>query len=84
MRVLALVLAVALTTAAATPAWPRPAPAARPAHGLSIHGDLKYASGFRHFDYVNPRAPKGGGVTRAAIGTFDNLNPFIQIGRAHV
>jgi microcin C transport system substrate-binding protein len=80
MRLLALVLAVALTTASATPAWPRSAPTARPAHGISIHGDLKYGPGFAHFDYVNPRAPKGGSVTRAATGTFDNLNPFIFKG----
>ncbi len=79
MRTLAVVLAVALT-AAATPAWPRPAPPPRPAHGLSIHGDLKYGPGFRHFDYVDPRAPKGGSVTLAATGTFDNLNPFILKG----
>lgn len=29
-------------------------------HGLSIFGDLKYAADFRHFDWVNPDAPKGG------------------------
>src|SRR5215471_12006958 len=80
MRLLAFVLAMALSTAAATPAWPRPAPPAHPAHGLSIHGDLKYGPGFAHFDYVNPRAPKGGSVTLSAIGTFDNLNPFILKG----
>src|SRR5262249_4100906 len=80
MRLLAFVLAMALSTAAATPAWPRPAPPSRPAHGISIHGDLKYGPGFAHFDYVNPRAPKGGSVTRATTGTFDNLNPFILKG----
>jgi len=51
-------------------------------HGLSIYGDLKYGPGFRHFDYVNPDAPKGGDVRLAAIGTFDNLNPFILKGVA--
>jgi microcin C transport system substrate-binding protein len=51
-------------------------------HGLSIYGDLKYAPGFKHFDYVNPDAPKGGDVRLAAIGTFDNLNPFILKGVA--
>jgi microcin C transport system substrate-binding protein len=80
MRALAFVLAVTLTTAAATPAWPRPAPPPRSAHGISIHGDLKYGPGFARFDYVNPRAPKGGSVTLRAIGTFDNLNPFILKG----
>ena len=31
-------------------------------HGLSLFGDLKYPEGFKHFDYVNPAAPKGGAV----------------------
>src|SRR3989442_5129539 len=79
MRALAVLLALTLS-AAATPAWPRSAPGAGPAHGLSIHGDLKYGPGFTQFDYVNPRAPKGGSVTLPAIGTFDNLNPFILKG----
>ena len=79
MRILAVVLAVALT-AAAVPAWPSSAPGAGPTHGLSIHGDLKYGPGFRHFAYVNPAAPKGGSVRLSATGTFDNLNPFILKG----
>src|SRR6266850_1961710 len=78
MRALAVILALILTAAA--PAWPRSAPGAGPVHGLSIHGDLKYGPGFAHFDYVDPRAPKGGSVTLSAIGTFDNLNPFILKG----
>jgi microcin C transport system substrate-binding protein len=49
-------------------------------HGLSIHGDLKYPPGFKHFDYASPEAAKGGDVRLAAIGTFDNLNPFILKG----
>jgi microcin C transport system substrate-binding protein len=43
-------------------------------HGLSLFGDLKYPAGFKHFDYVNADAPKGGGVRQIAIGTFDNFN----------
>ena len=76
MKVLAGVLAVALTAAA--PAGP--VPAAGPGHGLSIHGDLKYGPGFPHFAYVDPAAPRGGDVRLAATGTFDNLNPFILKG----
>jgi microcin C transport system substrate-binding protein len=49
-------------------------------HGLSLFGDLKYGPGFTHFDYADPDAPKGGTVRYAAIGTFDNLNPFILKG----
>jgi len=27
---------------------------------ISAFGDLKYPAGFKHFDYLNPYAPKGG------------------------
>ena len=43
-------------------------------HGISLMGDLKYQPSFKHFDYVNPNAPKGGLVRLAANGTFDNFN----------
>ncbi len=43
-------------------------------HGLSLFDELKYPAGFKHFDYVNPQAPKGGTVRMIAIGTFDNFN----------
>ena len=79
MRALAIVLVVALAVTIA-PTWSRSAPVAGPAHGLSIHGDLKYPPSFAHFAYVDPRAPKGGSVTFSAIGTFDNLNPYILKG----
>ena len=46
-------------------------------HCLSLFGDLKYPPGFRHFDYVNPQAPKGGTLRLAALGTFDNFNQVI-------
>jgi microcin C transport system substrate-binding protein len=46
-------------------------------HGLSLFGDLKYPPGFRHFDYVNPQAPKGGSVRFVALGTFDNFNAAV-------
>ncbi len=46
-------------------------------HGLSLFGDLKYPAGFRHFDYVDPQAPKGGTVRQMAFGTYDNFNPTV-------
>jgi microcin C transport system substrate-binding protein len=46
-------------------------------HGLSLFGDPKYPAGFKHFDYVNPQAPKGGTVRLSAAGTFDNLNTVV-------
>ena len=43
-------------------------------HGLSLLGEPRYAAGFKHFDYVNPNAPKGGVVRLGSQGTFDSLN----------
>ena len=51
------------------------APAMR--HALSLFGDVKYPAGFKHFDYVNPAAPKGGVVRQIAVGTFDNFNMVV-------
>ena len=34
----------------------------------------KYPPDFKHFDYVNPNAPKGGLVRLGAQGTFDSFN----------
>jgi microcin C transport system substrate-binding protein len=47
-------------------------------HALSLFSDIKYPAGFKHFDYVNPDAPKGGTVRQIAIGTFDNFNLTIS------
>jgi microcin C transport system substrate-binding protein len=47
-------------------------------HGLSLFGDLKYPAGFKHYDYVNPTAPKGGVVRQIAFGTFDNFNIVVS------
>jgi len=47
-------------------------------HGLSLFGDLKYPAGFKHYDYVNPNAPKGGTVRQIAFGTFDNFNLVVS------
>ncbi len=43
-------------------------------HALSLVGKIKYPPNFPHFDYVNPKAPKGGVVRQAARGSFDTLN----------
>ncbi|HJZ44753.1 MAG TPA: extracellular solute-binding protein [Hyphomicrobiaceae bacterium] len=70
-------------------AWPfgfaPPAIAAEGRHGLSAFGDLKYPANFTHFDWVNPKAPKGGRL--ATIGTaartsFDSFNNYILKGDA--
>jgi len=54
----------------------------KPAQGLAMHGDLKYGPESKHFDYVNPDAPKGGSVRLGASGTFDTFNSFIIKGNA--
>jgi microcin C transport system substrate-binding protein len=46
-------------------------------HGLSLFGEVKYPAGFKQFDYVNAKAPKGGTARQIAFGTFDNFNPVI-------
>ena len=51
---------------------------------FAIIGEPKYAAGFSHFDYVNPRAPKGGTLTLAAIGTFDHFNRYALRGNPAV
>ena len=49
-------------------------------HGIAMHGTPKYQADFSHFDYINPRAPKGGTLRLAAVGSFDSLNPYILKG----
>jgi len=49
-------------------------------HGLTLLDKLKYPAGFKHLDYVNPAAPKGGTLRRFTIGTFDSFNPYIIKG----
>ncbi|MBS7806956.1 extracellular solute-binding protein [Variovorax sp. PCZ-1] len=54
-------------------------------HAYSLWGDIKYPSGFTHFDYVNPNAPKGGelvAVSNLRVSTFDKYNPFTIRGTA--
>ena len=53
-------------------------------HGLSVFGDLKYPPDYKHFDYVNPNAPKGGRFSTygGPLNSFDSFNPFILKGDA--
>lgn len=56
---------------------------AAPQHALTLYGEApKYPADFRHFDYVEPDAPKGGTLRQAGFGSFDSLNPFINKGVA--
>jgi microcin C transport system substrate-binding protein len=51
-------------------------------HALSLIGKPAYGPDFKHFDWVNPDAPKGGRVRLMAFGTFDSLNQFTIKGNA--
>jgi microcin C transport system substrate-binding protein len=51
-------------------------------HALSTFGDFKYPQSFKHFDYVNPQAPKGGRISTNGGATFDTFNHFIVKGVA--
>ena len=72
-----LVAAILLTMGAAA--------AEKETHGLSAFGELKYPPDFKHFEWVNPDAPKGGRLS--TIGTvartsFDSFNNYILKGDA--
>lgn len=51
-------------------------------HGISTFGELKYEKNFKHLDYVNPNAPKGGEVSIWAFGSFDSMHPYTPKGRS--
>lgn len=80
-------LCLALTPAlAGSSAAGRPAPAdAQWAHGYAAFGSPKYARGFAHFDYVNPKAPQGGTLylrNPDRRSSFDKFNYFTTKGNA--
>lgn len=75
-RLLGLCMACVLALGGST-AWA--------AHGYALWGELKYPADFKHFDYVNPDAPKGGElrlVSNLRVSTFDKYNPFTLRGNA--
>ncbi|MGD9658095.1 MAG: ABC transporter substrate-binding protein, partial [Methylocystis sp.] len=50
-------------------------------HGLSTFGDLSEPADFKHFGYVNPKAPKGGTLALSpASPTYDSFNAYILRG----
>ncbi|PFH13250.1 extracellular solute-binding protein [Burkholderia sp. JKS000303] len=61
------------------------ATAAHAAYAIAQYGEPKYPPGFKHFDYVNPDAPKGGTLVLAnpnRLTSFDKFNPFTMRGNA--
>lgn len=78
MRLIATALAATLIAAPALAQDKKPG--ATVSHGLTLVGDLKYPADFKHLEYVNPNAPKGGNLRQFSIGTFDTFNPYIIKG----
>lgn len=68
----------ALVVADAAPAAAQAEPEWR--HATALTGDPKYPPDFKHFDYVNPDAPKGGRVRFGVYGGFDTLNVLLPKG----
>src|SRR5580698_7209769 len=59
--------------------------AAHAVYAIAQYGVPKYPPDFKHFDYVNPDAPKGGTLVLANPGrstSFDKFNPFTLRGNA--
>ena len=77
MRLPATLSVRALAAAAALLALSRLRLRAGMADIRSLIGQSKYGEDFKHYDYVNPDAPKGGTLNSAVLGTFDSFNPFI-------
>ena len=54
---------------------------AAPQHALTLYNEPpKYPANFKHTDYVNPDAPKGGTFRESSLTGFDSFNPFISKG----
>ncbi len=51
-------------------------------HAITLIVEPAYKADFKHFDWVNPNAPKGGNIRLWAEGSFDNLNPYTLSGVA--
>ncbi|WP_238185005.1 extracellular solute-binding protein, partial [Methylobacterium trifolii] len=79
-RLLAATLAVACLTLPLRAAPEPGLPAATGAwtHAVTLMGQPKYGPDFAHFDYADPKAPKGGLVRLGAQGGFDNFNLVVS------
>lgn len=71
-------VALCLVLAGLSAAWAQEEPQWR--HASALTGEPKYPADFKHFDYVNPDAPKGGIVRLGESRGFDTLNPVLSKG----
>lgn len=84
------VLKIAAAAAACAPLARFAVAQERETHGISAFNDLKYPPDFPHFDYVDPKAPKGGSFSHIgsvrqynqSFLTFNSLNSYILRGDA--
>ena len=67
------VIALVTTTASGEPSFK---------HGVSFFGAFKYPPHFKHFDYVNPDAPKGGMLVLAEDRNWNSFTPHLYKGIA--
>ena len=49
-------------------------------HGVTLADELRYPKDFKHLEYVDPDAPKGGAIRDYATGGFDSFNPYTLRG----
>jgi microcin C transport system substrate-binding protein len=83
MRALLTVLGLLLLIPGAWAQGAQPgAPDVTKTYAFSVLGEPALPADFTAFPYVNPDAPKGGGITLDALGSFDSFNPFIVRGTA--
>ncbi|UGY19479.1 extracellular solute-binding protein [Bradyrhizobium septentrionale] len=84
----ALGLGIGALSAAGLRAAPAAADNGTEMHGMSVFGDLKYPADFQQFDYINPKAPKGGAFSvipwvrgyNQSYYTFNSLNAYVLKG----
>ncbi len=89
LRVCAFIKQAAVIAGAVLAAGPLTAASAQQAaeplapkhHALSLISTPKYPPDFKHFDYVNPQAPKGGEARLGVFGFYDNFNILTFKGR---
>ena len=55
---------------------------AQTSHGIAMHGEISLPYNYKKFSFADSRTIIGGKLTRAEIGSFDSLNPFLVRGTA--
>jgi microcin C transport system substrate-binding protein len=73
-------LSVAIPLMAGNAVAQQPSQAEQKRHAITLITEPAYKADFKHFDWVNPNAPKGGHIRLWAEGSFDSLNPFTLSG----